>query len=63
MRRGKLPLVPVGHDWAMVLGGRLGRRAGDLTQHAVETTRSRLRPRIDLFLYRVFWFWVVVWCN
>ena len=24
MRSGKLPLVPVGNDWAMVLGGRLG---------------------------------------
>ena len=46
---GKLPLVPVGHDWAMVLGGRLGRRAGDLAQHAVETTRSRLRLALICF--------------
>ena len=49
MRSGKLPLVPVGNDWAMVLGGRLGRRAGDLTQHAVETTRSRLRLALICF--------------
>jgi len=49
MNRGKLPLVPVGHDWAMVLGGRLGRRAGDLAQHAVETTRSRLRLALICF--------------
>ena len=49
MSRGKLPLVPVGHDWAMVLGGRLGRRAGDLAQHAVETTRSRLRLAVICF--------------
>ena len=49
MRSGKLPLVPVGRDWAMVLGGRLGRRAGDLTQHAVETTRSRLRLALICF--------------
>jgi len=49
MSRGKLPLVPVGNDWAMVLGGRLGRRAGDLAQHAVETTRSRLRLALICF--------------
>ncbi|MCH1568929.1 MAG: penicillin-binding protein 2 [Alphaproteobacteria bacterium] len=49
MSRTKLPLVPVGHDWAMVLGGRLGRRAGDLAQHAVETTRSRLRLALICF--------------
>ena len=49
MSRGKLPLVPVGHDWAVVLGGRLGRRAGDLAQHAVETTRSRLRLALICF--------------
>ena len=49
MRSGKLPLVPVGNDWAMVLGGRLGRRAGDLTQHAVEITRSRLRLALICF--------------
>ena len=47
MSRGNL--VPVGHDWAMVLGGRLGRRAGDLTQHAAETTRSRLRLALICF--------------
>ena len=34
----------------MVLGGRLGRRAGDLTQHAVETTRSRLRLALICFI-------------
>lgn len=49
MSRNKLPLVPVGHDWALVLGGRLGRRPGDLSHHAVETTRSRLRVALICF--------------
>ena len=62
MRSGKLPLVPVGNDWAMVLGGRLGRRAGDLTQHAVETTRSRLRLAFICF-FIVFSVLGVAWCN
>ncbi len=49
MSRNKLPLVPIGHDWALVLGGRLGRRPGDLSHHAVETTRSRLRVALICF--------------
>lgn len=49
MSRNKLPLVPVGHDWALVLGGRLGRRPGDLSHHAVETTRKRIRVALVCF--------------
>lgn len=49
MSRNKLPLVPIGHDWAFALGGRLGRRPGDLSHHAVETTRGRLRVALICF--------------
>lgn len=49
MSRNRLPLVPIGHDWALVLGGRLGRRPGDLSHHAVETTRNRLRVALICF--------------
>lgn len=46
----KLPIVAAGRDWALVLGGRLGRRPGDLSHHAVETTRHRLRLALVCFV-------------
>ena len=49
MSRAKLPVVRAGIDWALPLGGRLGRRPGDLSQHAVEVTRSRLRLALICF--------------
>ena len=49
MSRAKLPVVRAGLDWAVPLGGRLGRRPGDLSHHAVETTRSRLRLALICF--------------
>lgn len=49
MSRAKLPVVAAGTDWAPVLGGRLGRRPGDLSHHAVEVTRNRLRLALICF--------------
>ena len=49
MSRAKLPVVRAGLDWAVPLGGRLGRRPGDLSHHAVEATRSRLRLALICF--------------
>lgn len=49
MSRAKLPVVKAGIDWAVPLGGRLGRRPGDLSYHAVEATRSRLRLALICF--------------
>lgn len=49
MSRAKLPVVKAGIDWAVPLGGRLGRRPGDLSHHAVEATRSRLRLALICF--------------
>lgn len=49
MSRAKLPVVRAGIDWAVPLGGRLGRRPGDLSHHAVEATRSRLRLALICF--------------
>lgn len=50
MSRAKLPVVAAGTDWAPVLGGRLGRRPGDLSHHAVEVTRNRLRLALICFI-------------
>ena len=50
MSRAKLPVVAAGTDWAPVLGGRLGRRPGDLSHHAVEVTRNRLRLALVCFV-------------
>ncbi|MGC6534964.1 MAG: peptidoglycan D,D-transpeptidase FtsI family protein [Parvibaculales bacterium] len=50
MSRAKLPVVAAGTDWAPVLGGRLGRRPGDLSHHAVEVTRNRLRLALICFV-------------
>ncbi len=50
MSRAKLPVVAAGKDWALVLGGRLGRRPGDLSHHAVEITRNRLRLAVVCFV-------------
>ena len=50
MIRAKLPVVTAGTDWAPVLGGRLGRRPGDLSHHAVEVTRNRLRLAVVCFV-------------
>ena len=50
MIRAKLPVVAAGTDWAPVLGGRLGRRPGDLSHHAVEVTRNRLRLAVVCFV-------------
>ena len=50
MSRAKLPVVKAGIDWAACLwAGVLGRRPGDLSHHAVEATRSRLRLGADMF--------------
>lgn len=49
MSRAKLPIVAAGRDWALVLGGRLGRRPGDLSHHAVEVTTHRLRLALVCF--------------
>lgn len=49
MSRTKLPVVKAGLDWAVPLGGRLGRRPGDLSHHAVEATNRRLRLALICF--------------
>ncbi len=49
MSRAKLPIVRAGIDWAVPLGGMLGRRPGDLSHHAVEATRGRLRLALICF--------------
>lgn len=49
MSRAKLPVVKAGLDWAVPLGGRLGRRPGDLSHHAVEATKRRLRLALICF--------------
>ena len=43
MRRAKTPVVRAGGDWAAALGRRMGNNTGDLSHHAVEQTRQRLR--------------------
>jgi cell division protein FtsI (penicillin-binding protein 3) len=43
MRRAKTPVVRAGGDWAAALGRRMGKNTGDLSHHAVEQTRQRLR--------------------
>lgn len=50
MSRSRLPVVLAGGDWAAVLGGRLGRRPGDLSHAAVEQTNRRLNLAIVMFM-------------
>jgi cell division protein FtsI (penicillin-binding protein 3) len=50
MSRAKLPVVAAGRDWAAVLGGRLTLGPGDLSHHAVEVTRNRLRLALICFV-------------
>ncbi len=50
MSRAKLPVVAAGRDWAAVLGGRLSSGPGDLSEHAVEVTRNRLRLALTCFV-------------
>jgi cell division protein FtsI (penicillin-binding protein 3) len=50
MSRAKLPVVAAGRDWAAALGGRLNGGPGDLSEHAVEVTRNRLRLALICFV-------------
>lgn len=50
MSRARLPVVRAGLDWAVPLGGRLGRHPGDLSHHGVQQTRQRLRLALLSFV-------------
>ena len=49
MARASTPIVRAGGDWAAVMGSRLGQRPSDLSHHAVEQTRRRLRLALISF--------------
>ena len=49
MVRASTPIVRAGGDWAAVMGSRLGQRPSDLSHHAVEQTRRRLRLALISF--------------